>query len=332
MKCKTVRTGFTLVELLVTIAIIGVLVALTLPAVQSAREAARKTQCSSQLRQIGIGLHGYYEVFSAFPSGYLAEVESERDTKSWGWGALLLPFIEENTLSDQLATNLHSMESVAFDPNQARFLQTDVSLYRCPSDTGNELSHEYRSIAAPSWEPASGADSLRPDGHIDPNNPGDDVIWTMLRIAKSNYIGSHGSEWKFLRRDWNEMDFRGNGIFGRNSEMRFSKIIDGTSKTLAVGERSMKNYAAVWPGANSWTRCGFADNQMVLGTAFYPINDPPVPENFECDGRGSANFSSYHYGGVNFLYGDGAVHSLAQEIDRELYLRLARRDDGGSIR
>lgn len=108
-------------------------------------------------------------------------------------------------------------------------------------------------------------------------------------------------------------------------------IFDGVSSTIAIGERSIQNYAAVWVGGNSWQGCGFADNQMVLGTTFYPINDPPLSLNLDCDGQGSANFSSYHEAGSHFLFADGSVHFLTEQIDRDLLRKLADRDDGETV-
>ena len=331
------RPGLSLVELLVTMAIIGALIALLLPAVLAQRETARKTQCASRLRQVGIGLHAYHEVYSTFPSGLVAEMESGLDGKSWGWGALLLPFVEQRALSGQLDPTRRSFDEVASDPNRERYLRSNVDLYRCPSDTGDELSHRFRSIFVP-WSRESTlafAGSSAAPAHVSPvpvpppNQPV--TLFVGVSIARSNYVACIGSQWKSKREDWSITDFEGNGLFGRNSEVRQSGISDGASNTLAVGERCDRNYAAVWAGGNSWQRCGFWDNQMVLGTAFYPINDAPISQNIDCDGQGSANFSSYHHGGANFVYADGSVHFLAQQIDVRAFHRLARRDDGENI-
>ncbi|MEN1682180.1 MAG: DUF1559 domain-containing protein [Planctomycetota bacterium] len=339
------RRGLNLVELLVVIAIFGVLIALLLPAVSAQRETARRTQCASRLKQVGVGLQAYYAAYSEFPSGLVADVESGVDSKSWGWGALLLPFIEEQTLADRLNPAGRPLNEVVWEPELEQDLRTSVTVYRCPSDQGDELSHRYRSMSLPlsGWEQVVGsgkpkrrfAASMGVLAHIFPTPPppSDRPAPPVLAapIARSNYIASIGSRWKPARQDWSEADFEGDGLFGRNSEVKHAEITDGASHTLAVGERCDRNYAAVWAGGNSWRGCGFTDNQMVLGTAFYPINQAPAAQNIDCDGQGSANYSSYHPGGVNSVFADGSVHFLAEETDPLAFRRLARRDDGEAV-
>ncbi|MEM6690460.1 MAG: DUF1559 domain-containing protein [Planctomycetota bacterium] len=328
------QQGFTLIELIVSIAVVGILIGLMLPAVSEARQTARRMQCSSHLRQIGIGLHSYHNVHSSFPAGHLAHLERGRDGKSWGWGALLLPYIEKQALSQRLDTSRRSFDAIASDLANAHLIQTSIGIYRCPSDPGDDLSHAYRSIIVSGPAASSGSSSLtQEDSHrahifTPPNGGGAPMA---IRVAKSNYVGSFGNKWKTQRYSWDSEDFEGNGLFGRNSSVRFSDVFDGSSFTLAIGERSIRNYAAVWAGGNSWLGCGFGDNQMVIGTAFYPINDPPVSTNIDCNGRGSANFSSYHHGGANFLFADGSVHFIRQELDEVVFRNLSQRDDGKKI-
>ena len=329
------RNGLTLVELLVVFTVIGILTAILLPAVSAAREAARRMQCSNNLKQIGLGLTTYHNTHSTFPPGHIANTNTGGDGRSWGWGALLLPFVEQEALAEKLNTTKRSFDAVASSRRSVDLLRTNVSLYRCPSDPGDDLSHPYRSIFISASDQTQ--DSVDPSpawglaAHIfQPPSMKGPVLGAQ--IAKSNYIGSIGSLWKPSRKNWGDVDFQGNGLFGRNSDRGIAEIFDGTSNTLAVGERCMRNYAGVWAGGNSWQGCGFADNQMVLGTAFYPINDLPVTQNLDCDGRGSANFSSYHDQGVQFLFVDGSVHFLSQHIDTSVFRNLAQRDDGEEAR
>lgn len=341
--------GFTLIELLVVIAIIGILIGLLLPAVSATREAARRTQCFNQIRQIGIGLLSYHNLNAEFPSGYEADVESGSDGRAWGWGTSLLPFSEQNVLYNNLNPSSRSIDEVAVSSELNQLRQT-VNLYLCPSDDEDEQAHPFRAVFASSPQlPTSSAplhllpDEGGPDdGDPDDGNPsGGSGTNTNTSpqsdgLAKSNYVGSIGNSWKAQQSEWDESDFQGNGLFGRNSAVRISMVTDGTSNTIAVGERSYRNYAALWTGVNSWQRSGFADNQAVLGTVYYPLNDEPIDSNIGSDGRGSANFSSFHPGGANFLFADGSVHFIADSVNvvpREngVLHKLAQRDDGGVL-
>ena len=122
------RSGMTLVELLVTLAIIGMLVALLVPAVQAAREAARRTQCSNNFRQIGIALHIYHDAQSTFPSGYAADMTNGRDGKCWGWGTLLLPFLEQDALYGQIGRTRLPLDLITADENRFPYLRTNIGL------------------------------------------------------------------------------------------------------------------------------------------------------------------------------------------------------------
>lgn len=341
------RFGLTIIELLVVISIIGILVSLLLPAVSAAREAARRTQCSNNLKQIGLGLHSYHTANSTFPSGLVANIETGRDSKSWGWAALLLPYLEQGPLSAKIDLNRFTLEDVASDSRKEAILRTKVGVFLCPSDKDSELAHQYRSLIVlrlPGNRTGASyaADSSSVRAHITPPPPKPKPkpipepvpIPVPLRVAKSNYVGSHGNLWQAERSHWNDRHFHGNGIFGRNSAIKLSMIVDGSSNTLAIGERSMRNYAAVWVGGNSWQGCGFADNQMVLGTASHPINQAPIRINIDCDGRGAANFSSFHGGGANFVFADGSIHFLSENIDSRyggVFHNLAQRNDGGQV-
>lgn len=154
-RSRSNASGFTLVELLVVIAIIGVLIALLLPAVQQAREAARRMQCSNHLKQIALALHNHHDTFGQFPSGY-------SPTTGWAWGTMLLPFIEQGAMYDKLAPNENHL-----DPSVATVLalvQTPLSGYICPSDSGPVLNEDTEPYGA------------------------------SQRLARSNYLGIMGSQ------------------------------------------------------------------------------------------------------------------------------------------
>ena len=129
------RAAFTLIELLVVIAIIAILVAILLPAVQRAREAARRSQCSNNMKQVGLALHNYHDALKRFPPGYVTS-GAQADV-GWGWLAKLLPYVEYESLYDQVALNFaNTALADAASAVRTDLVRTDVSAFRCPSDDG----------------------------------------------------------------------------------------------------------------------------------------------------------------------------------------------------
>jgi len=192
------RRGFTLIELLVVIAIIGVLIALLLPAVQAAREAARRAQCLGNLRQIGIALHGYHDGHSTFPAGGWIPVPSQPNTANMnmGWSAAVLPWLEQRDLYAQLNVNLsysHAANSTA--------AHTVLSVYLCPSEPRKSLWGKY---------------------------PGD-----PFEAADGDYGGMYGERGLSGKNAYNNPP-RGPMVF--NQPIRLAEITDGASRTLQVGE------------------------------------------------------------------------------------------------
>lgn len=137
---RRAKPGFTLVELLVVIAIIGILIALLLPAVQAAREAARRSQCTNNLKQIGLGLHNHHDTYGKLPPSYENFHPVNTGDIKWGWGTYILPFIEQQNLYDQLEPN----NQAGLTPNANNGLQEILETYRCPSDPGPELNPHFK--------------------------------------------------------------------------------------------------------------------------------------------------------------------------------------------
>ena len=196
------RRGFTLVELLVVIAISGILVALLMPAVQAAREAARRMQCSSNLRQLGLAMQNYHSTFNRFPPGFM--VAGKTGTPGgWAWGVFLMPFIEQSPLKDTLSPTQYKLEEVVNDPALLPMLQADLSVFRCPSSPiGRLRTHQ----GAP--------------------NP---------KVASANYTCCRGffnfTGAVFLTKD-------NNGVLYGESSIRIQDVTDGTSNTFILGERT----------------------------------------------------------------------------------------------
>jgi prepilin-type N-terminal cleavage/methylation domain-containing protein len=280
------RTAFTLVELLVVIAIIGVLVALLLPAVQAARESARRAQCKNNLKQIGLALLNYHDAKKHFPAGYIASVDyidgATDTTPGWAWSALILPYLEEQSLY----TQIHLDMPVEASQNAPAIL-TMVNTYLCPSDQG-------------------------PNGDLAPFPVPDGFGTTLAVAAPSSYAACTGGDESDVAAE------TGKGIFYRNSHTRIADITDGTSKTIMVGEHSFANSEGIWAGAISSGLClRGAMNPCPVG-ADAASNPAPMLvlshshlNNAATDTDGGLDdYSSRHPAGSHFIYADGSVHFL----------------------
>src|SRR3954454_4417085 len=199
------RPAFTLVELLVVIAIIGVLVALLLPAVQAAREAARRMKCQNNLKQIGLALHNYHDSFGRFPAAYYrawpTSVGSTFGTPGWGWGTMILPRLEQQGLYDALNVNTTQATGAA---TMKPLAQTPLQMFRCPSDTGKPLNLNRASYATSNYIAVFGA------------------LYDQASIGQPVVAGSVPSA--------------GTGMFSANSGVRMAEVSDGLSNTVMIGE------------------------------------------------------------------------------------------------
>ena len=292
------RRGFTLVELLVVIAIIGVLVSLILPAVQQARETARRTQCKNNLKQIGLALHNYHDQFSRFPPGYVSNFDgSGNDTGAgWGWGALLLPHLEQAPLQATINFN-QPIEA----PVNAAARVAPLAACLCPSDT-----------VKPTW-PAVMRDSLG------------NATTTICDVSSSNYLGVFGVS---------EPGIDGEGVFFRNSDVGLRDIRDGASTTLLIGERTQFTCEATWVGSVTGARIFPPPGSPVVPymqhasgmTLGHTVEGAPNAEGTECN-----NFSSRHTGGAHFAFADGHVQFISKNMNRATFQALSTRAGGETI-
>ncbi|MFI4875064.1 MAG: DUF1559 domain-containing protein [Blastopirellula sp. JB062] len=291
------QNGFTLVELLVVIAIIGVLIALLLPAVQQAREAARRMQCSNNLKQIGLGMHNYHDTFRALPPGALS-------VNQLGWHVFLLPFVEQRALHEQF-----SFDQGAFNggtngegPNKNKYGPVKIDMYFCPSGTQLLTTH--------------GSSTLT-DGT---------KAYTTHYYGVMGPIGANplsGSTYPH-RADGSHGGYAENGMLPSDESVKFRDVTDGLSNTFAVGEisGSLGNWA-------SWVRGVQGSSHGVASTKNIKFG---INQHDSSGGNfNNISFNSEHPGGAMFMIGDGSIKFTAETIDFSAYLSQASRDGGEVI-
>lgn len=338
------KPGFTLVELLVVIAIIGILIALLLPAVQAAREAARRSQCTNNLKQLGLALHNHHDTNNRFPPGGAQDQTpfgSLSVPNGWGssWLVYILPFVEQRTVYDKWQFTGNSGLSNA--TNMGAINGLVISCYACPS-----------SPLPTQWAVNTGA------------VPGTDIN----RMAV-HYVGISGIAEATLISGYTESRIStaqfggrvsGGGVLIPNGKLRFADISDGTSNVIAISEQGNWIYTSDgakkdWRASQPWgwtigvskpgippayDPSGNGERAFNLTAIRYPINQtkgwaPGSDGNGDWEATGvnwdsgvNTPLNSAHPGGVNALLGDGSVRFLSDSMTLDTLARLATRDDG----
>ena len=302
--------GFTLIELLVVIAIIAVLIALLLPAVQSAREAARRSQCVNNLKQIGLALHNYASTSGVFPPGYSSFYKRDSGDAGtaeddigpgWAWGSMILPQLEQKPIYDAINFNL----TMTFAANTT--IQTlRMAAYLCPSDVTKEL--------------------------VPVRNEGNTA--TIYTVGSGNYVGMYGVG------EIGDAPGAGTGLFYRNSRTSYADILDGTSQTISQGERSHNLSYVTWTGravggylfktssfeggTDTYNPDPEESFTMILG----PVGTENGPRTPNHPTAHVEDYWSRHPGGVNCLFADGSVHFIKNSISPPAWQALATRSGG----
>jgi prepilin-type N-terminal cleavage/methylation domain-containing protein len=285
------RFGFTLVELLVVIAIIGVLVALLLPAVQSAREASRRTQCANNLRQIGLGVHGFNDTYNYLPYTRL-------DTRET-WAVLLLPYIEQKAMFDKWVLTKQYYDQLP------EVRETTLKTYVCPTrrkppvkSLGGDVHQNGQLAHVPGGVGDYAVSSGNPSGATDYYENG-----TFSGTLYTQHTAANGPFW-----------YKG------PYPMRIPQITDGISNVLFVGEKhvAVKNLnmeGSIYNGdhGNSFKKAGVG---------------APLVRNPQ---QASGNFGSWHPGVCQFNLGDGSVRTIRNEIDLTVLGYMAHRFDGNPV-
>ncbi|QDT81608.1 hypothetical protein Mal35_50910 [Gimesia maris] len=345
------RPGFTLIELLVVIAIIATLIALLLPAVQQAREAARRSQCKNNLKQLGIALHNYHDTHSCFPAGYYSYGTSngsgpawaaiDPDTwdaaPGWTWGTMILPFMDQAVLYNALDLN-----RPCWDLANASAAQTKLPVFLCPTSSGGDEPFLVQD--------ASGSPLVKGG--------------SQLRFGRSHYVASHGQEscWgecgssttgivftNIYTKTTKTVTINGDaskvadGPFFRNSRTRIRDVTDGTSNTIFLGEHSSKLSDKTWvgvvPGAFTRPRFTSPENGPDAAATLALIHAGPSGGELDITGFPivhPVNFPTYHVGqmysehtgGGHVCMGDGSVRFVSENIDLLLWAELSSINEG----
>ncbi len=308
------KNAFTLVELLVVIAIIGVLVALLLPAVQAAREAARRSQCSNNLKQIGLAMHNFHDTNSALPQGASA---IQSNVKGGTWAALILPFVEQQQHYD-----VFNLEVPMSDPSNADARRLVVPVYLCPTDPGSEEPVNDKHHANVVLQEVSRISYF---GSMGPTHIDSCADCPIRQPREDNYCCR--LSWSFgslpnTRLEVVPGQFPGM-ICRWPRQVNFKEVTDGLSNTFLVGETVSEHC-----GFNG----AFVNNFSVTSTAI-SLN---LLEADEGRNTGPAlaracGFKSYHPGGAQFVMGDASVQFIQEFIDYQLYNELGSRNGGEQV-
>ncbi|MCA8982968.1 MAG: DUF1559 domain-containing protein [Planctomycetaceae bacterium] len=312
----TVKSGFTLIELLVVIAIIAILVALLLPAVQQAREAARRSSCKNNLKQVGLALHNYHDVHSTFPVGAIYI--------KGNWRVGLLPFLEQGAAYDQLTFNGGGtlFRGSTYTADGLVVLRTlRVATYRCPSST-----HAMASTSDGNTEGGMKIDYVGIAGAT-PSPGGSGGCGSSTRYGSNTYCD--------------------NGLLAYNTKTKMRDITDGTSNTIIVAEQSglvnntdiRANYYGGWHGTPFLAKpsaVSGSDDYWGSGTTTlkHAINSSwasGAPDSANNTYDGNTILNSYHKGGIQVVLSDGAVRFVSENANFTTLTQLCARGDGQVI-
>lgn len=282
------RDGFTILELMVSSAIIGMLMGILLPAIMWARESARRTHCINNLREIGVAMEQYHGTAQRLPEAWKPASDG---ISGYGWAVALLPYLEQKDVSGKIASNL---PVAASQNDMAR--NSDVPLMRCPSD-----------ITEPTFELY--AESANSGHHAKSSAAGADASASLVRLPTANYAGVFGT----LEADDSFPAPQGDGPIVSARRIRFEDLERGLSHTILVGERTMAMVPTTWFGVN------FRGEDAACRLVGSAMTAP------SCDFCDECEFGSRHPVGANFVWGDGHVSLVSRDIDANEYQRLAKR-------
>ncbi len=304
MKTRTTH-GFTLVELLVVIAIIGILIALLLPAVQSAREAARRLQCSNNLKQLGLALHNYHTALQTFPSGGIS-------SNGLSYLVLLLPYLEQRPLYDQFSFKAGDYRAA----NKSEFSLHAIQGFLCPSGSivKSQLSVGDPNNVTEHWPMTSAGDNTFTTHYYGVMGP----LGTNPRT---------GNDYGIAFQEWCG-PVATQGVLYRDSHVGFRDITDGASNTFAVGETAWNGYKTYRTWVRGATLNSKSGTPVITGVCVGSTKNLRLPINAGVNASyfNDGVFGSEHPGGTHFLMADGSVHFVSESIDDSVYRATASRN------
>jgi prepilin-type N-terminal cleavage/methylation domain-containing protein len=332
------RHGFTLVELLVVIAIIGVLVALLLPAVQAAREAARRSQCSNNMKQQGLAALNFESAKGEFPEGvhvWQRDPGSAHGPASFGWGGLILPYIEQSNLGAQYKAipnypnyNWETETGPGGQPNAGNLSKSAMPTFACPSDVMPTINDYYNGGKDPfsksNYVGVAGSNSADDGQNVSGDHPSTKAIESTMLVFYTPRDVSLNSA---LSDDQRNTYIRGVGVLLPGESTTIAQVSDGTSNTFMIAERNGlaaimsttdPNYGSA-PRAAYWT--GSIRSRWVNSTLTNVRNHAA----FLINGTSAYGTSSLHVSGAHFTRADGSTAFVSENIDGDVFQALGTR-------
>jgi prepilin-type N-terminal cleavage/methylation domain-containing protein/prepilin-type processing-associated H-X9-DG protein len=299
------RRAFTLVELLVAIAIIGVLVALLLPAVQAARESARRMTCSNKLKQLSLGCHQHHDTYSMFPPGWVQSPfivpQAEIVQGGHGYVAFILPYIEQQALA-----NIYHWDKRAQGPENQPVVTTQLKVMQCPSAEPNRWVTTEEDPANYSYGGKGACGDYAGVKEIDSS------------LAELNLVDPVA-------------DY--DGVLAHNHLTRLAEITDGASQTILIAECAGR--PKLWRAGRLVPEIVAPGGVWASGTLLFGLGSTPdgISQPGPCAINCTNNRETYsfHPGGANVTFADGSVHFLKANIDMRVFARLATRAGGETV-
>jgi prepilin-type N-terminal cleavage/methylation domain-containing protein len=358
LSTKNRARAFTLIELLVVIAIIAILIALLLPAVQQAREAARRTQCKNNLKQLGLACHNYHDTYNQFPMNWFNGLNDEQPDPanpryvngSWPWTVMALPYMEQANLYTQISgyfgvagsvkvpnCGMGYTVSIGGIPSPRQLALTRIPIFVCPSNDQPPIRLEQCIEidnggwgTAPYFGPAAGLDYIGNLGHIwggwkdcgdVPDFPSSDGRFVR---------GSAGTPWVSER--WNNDVGNINGVFMYRGSRGIHEIVDGTSNTVLLFESMhWKNHRNGFD-RNARIDANWASPLGAVNTMRNPINNKnPAWSPTDINDPRCSGPSSNHTGGCQIVLCDGSVRFVSENIDNSVRYNISNRRDGNVV-